>query len=280
MRDVAIVGAGELGGLIAYVLARRDWLPTITLVDEYGSVAAGKALDIVQAAPIAPFSTRVAGSRELHAAAGASVIVIADHADGVEWCGVEGLALLARLAELSPQSLLLCAGAGQRDLVERGVRERGIARERLMGSAPEALASALKAVVALEVNGSPRDVALTVLGVPPARLVVPWEDATIAGLAATRLLDGSTRRRLATAAARLWPPGPGALAAAAGSAVAALLGRSHRLLATFVAPDDRSGRRTRAAALPARLGAAGLVGVELPRLDVHDQVALDNALQL
>ena len=79
---------------------------------------------------------------------------------------------------------------------------------------------------------------------------------------------------------RLWPPGPYALAAAGVAAIDAMLGRSSRLLSVFVAPDDSSGKRTRAAALPARLGTVGLVAVELPPLGVHDQVALDTALLL
>jgi hypothetical protein len=48
-------------------------------------------------------------------------------------------------------------------------------------------------------------------------------------------------------------------------------------MSVFVAPDDSSGKRTRTAALPVRLGPEGMLGVELPELSVHDQVALDNA---
>src|SRR5262245_3871780 len=48
MQEVAIVGAGELGGAVAHVLARRDAVRSIVLADESGRVAAGKALDIAQ----------------------------------------------------------------------------------------------------------------------------------------------------------------------------------------------------------------------------------------
>ncbi len=89
---------------------------------------------------------------------------------------------------------ILCAGAAQRDLVERGARELHFAREKLFGSAPEALAGAVRALVALETNGSPSDVALTILGVPPSQIVVPWEDAAIGGFAATRMLDEPARQ--------------------------------------------------------------------------------------
>src|SRR5262245_54464970 len=61
MQEVAIVGAGELGGLLAHVLARRDAARAIRLVDESGQVAAGKALDIMQASPLEQFATSVSG---------------------------------------------------------------------------------------------------------------------------------------------------------------------------------------------------------------------------
>ena len=160
------------------------------------------------------------------------------------------------------------------------MRELRFPRARLLGSAPEALAAALRAIVAVEAGGSSQDVALTVLGVPPARIVVPWEDATINGFAATRMLDEPTRRRLAAKVAALWPPGPYALAAAASKTAQAILGRSRQVVAAFVAPDDSSGHRMRCAALPARVGAAGIIRIELPDLNPGDRVALDNAMLL
>jgi malate dehydrogenase len=280
MRDLAIIGAGELGGALAHLVARRDSASSIALIDDSGSIAAGKALDIAQAAPIERFSTRVTGARDLHQAAGADIVVVADRAGGPEWQGAEGASLLRRLAALAPGSVVLCAGAMQRELIEIGVREGSMAQRRLLGSAPEALVGAIKALVALEIDGSPNDVALTVLGVPPSHVIVPWDDASVGGLAAWRRLDAPARRRLDGLLPRLWPPGPYALAAAALSAIDVMLGRSNRLLTVFVGPDDSTGRRTRAAALPARLGFEGLVRVELPPLGVHDQVALDTAILL
>lgn len=291
MMDVAIIGAGELGGALAHVLARRDVAASIRLVDEEGQIAAGKALDIMQAAPIQGFTATVSGATDLAAAAGAPIIAIADRAgasagarpgggDPAEWQGEDGLVLLRRIARLAPRAIVVCAGGAQRDLVERGVGERLFAREQLFGSAPEALAGAVRAVVALETNAAPHDVALTVLGVPPSHLVVPWEEATIGGFAAMRLLDEPTRRRLAARVAPLWPPGSYALASAAAKAIDGVAGRSRRIVCAFVAPDDQAGRRTRTAALPVRLGPRGIAEVLLPALSGRDRVALDNAMLL
>src|SRR5262249_56472576 len=140
-------------------------------------------------------------------------------------------------------SSVLCAGALQREIVECGVRESHLPRARLFGSAPEALSSAARAIVALEVKGSPRDVALSVAGVPPDQIVIPWEDATIGGLAATRVIDDAARRRLAARIARLWPPGAYALASAAAKVIEGIAGRTRARASCFVGPDDSLRRR-------------------------------------
>jgi malate dehydrogenase len=283
MLDVAIIGAGELGGAIAHVLARTDIVSSVRLIDEMGHIAAGKALDIMQASPIEGFSTRVSGTNDVFAAAGASLLIVADMAvkagsSGLsEWHGDEGLKHLERVSQIAPDRIVICAGAWQRDLVERGARELHMPRTRIFGSAPEALAAAVRAFVALEANGSPSDVSLTVLGVPPSQVVIPWDQATIGGVSLVRVLDEPACRRLAARVAPLWPPGAYALASAAVKAVACIAEQSRAVVSGFVAPDDSSGELARTVALPLRLGWSGVVSAELPPLSVHDRVALDNA---
>jgi len=279
MCEVAIIGAGELGGAIAFQLARLDAARTIRLIDESGSIARGKALDIAQSAPIAGFSTTVVGATTLFESAAARILVIADPVINERGHSDE-LGLLRRLTQLSSDSVIVCAGAAQRELVEVAARERLRPRERILGSAPEALASAVKALAALEANGSAADVSLAVLGVPPDQTVVPWEDATIGGTAMTRVLSDTSLRRLRARSALLWPPGPVALAAAAALVVQGILGRARQRVSVFVAPDDSQGRRTRAAALPVYLGWEGIERIDSPALTTHDRVALENAMTL
>jgi len=280
MDRVVVLGAGELGGLVAHALAKRAVAPQICLIDDKGRVAEGKALDIMQAAPVEGFSSTVVGSTDIALAGGATVIVIADAFGAAEFQGDAGLTLLKRARDFSPKSLIVCAGASQREIVERGVRELHVSRSRLIGSAPEALVSGVRAIVAAELRTSPRDVALTVAGVPPDHIVVPWDDASVGGFALRKLIGEPAQRRLDAALARVWPPGPYALAAAAAKVIDVLSGRSERVVTCFVAPDDASGVRTRTAALPVRLNRSGLVDVVVPELNARDRVRLDNAMLL
>ena len=235
MREVAIVGAGELGGLVAYALARGNSADVVRLIDDSGRVAEGKALDISQAAPVEGFATAVAGSTGLSAAAGAEVVVIADRVGGPGspgdprgnlWQGEEALTLVRQLNAIAPRSLLLCAGVSHRELVERSVRELHIPRARILGSASEAFVAAATAIVALEFDVSPRDVALSILGVPPDHIVIAWEDAAVAGFALTGMMSEPARRQLTRRIGALWPVGPYALASAACKVVDAVSGNS------------------------------------------------------
>ena len=280
MREIAIIGAGELGGACAHALARRDVARTIRLVDERGNVASGKALDIAQASPVEGFATQLSGSADVIVAAGADVVMIADRVGGGEWIGEDAFTLLRRLVQVAGNAVILCAGTAARELIDRGVRDLKIPRARLVGSAPEALCGAAKAMVALSVNGSPRDVSLSVLGIPPAQAVIPWEDAAMAGFALTRLLDEPTRRRLDTKISALWPPGPYALAAAAAHVAAAIDGRARGLSSCFVAPAAADAAKTRTSAMPVRFGARGVTEVVMPQLTTVERVALDNATLL
>ena len=278
MERVAIVGAGELGGTIAHALARRDVVRAITLIDDTGRVAAGKALDIAQTAPVECFATELTGATDLSRVAGAAVVVIADRVAGGEWQGEDALMVLKRLTQFTANAAIVCAGASARELVDRGVRELKIPRARLFGSAPEALAGGVRALAALVVDGSPRDVAVSVLGVPPQHIVIAWEDATIGGFSLTRLMEEPVRRRLSAKVPALWPPGPHALAAAAVKAIESMAGRHRQLISAFVAPDGASGASRRTAALPVRVNAAGIAEVILPALTNVDRIALDNAM--
>ncbi|HYM24744.1 MAG TPA: hypothetical protein VEU08_16115, partial [Vicinamibacterales bacterium] len=277
MRQAAIIGAGELGGATAHFLARCDYARSIVIVDERDKVAAGKALDIAQAAPIEGFATQMTSGADVAMAAGADVVVIAERAQGGEWTGEEAFGLVKRIAASAPGAVIVLAGASSRDTIERSVVEGRIARGRLIGSAPEALAASARALSALALSGSPRDVGLSVLGIPPSHVVVPWKDATIAGLALARLLDEPARRRLTAQVRAMWPPGPHALAAAAVKTIAAVEGRSRQLVSAFVAPDNTMGTRARTAAVPIRLGAAGVIETVIPELSLVERVALDNA---
>lgn len=279
VRSVVIIGAGELGAALARQLAAADVVSHIALVDDAGTIAAGKALDIRQAAPVEGYHTHVDGLTDDRALVGADVVVVADRAaHGREWQGDEGVQLVRRIAELTPGALILCAGATHLEVIERAVREAGIARHRLLGSAPEALRGAIVAMTCLEAGCAPGDVSLTVVGRPPGQTIVPWDDAAIAGRRAVEVLPPPAITRLDARLSRLWPPGPLTLASAATRMLRAAATGGHHALCAFVAVTREEGDRGRVGMLPVRVNARGLAAVLPPTLSIRDRVRLDTAL--
>jgi malate dehydrogenase len=277
---VAIIGAGDLGGALAHRLATRDQVAEIRLIDDAGTIAAGKALDIQQAAPVDGFRTSVTAGEGL-SAANADIVILADTAGtrpAQEWKDEAGLTLLKRVAAQSDRAIIICAGASQRPLIERGAAEAGIARKRLIGSAPIAWAAAVRSRLALELDVSPQDVSLLVLGRPPDRALVPWSAASVGGLSVVDLLTPPALRRMDALSRSLWPPGPYALASAAAKAVEAITTGTRPALSCFAVLDGQLGVRHGVAAVPVMLGSLGVDRVVEPTLSVQERVRLMNAL--
>lgn len=281
MSTVAILGSGDIGGALARQLAAIDLVSRIVIVDELANVAAGKALDVAQSSPVDGYHTAMAGSSDLASVVGAVAVVIADSAKApvTEWRDESGLALLKRVAGLNQRAPIICAGAQQASLIEKGVNELGVARARLIGSAAEALRSAVIAITALEAGAAPADISLSVLGRPPQQVIVPWDEASIAGRTATQVLTAAQLARLDARIARLWPPGPYALASAATRLINTALTRSPRIHAALVAVTRDEGIPGRSAMMPVTLQPSGISAVIDPALSTRDRVRLDTTLR-
>ena len=276
-----ILGAGDIGGALARQLAAIDVVNRIVNVDDLATVAAGKALDVAQSAPVDRYHTTMSGSADVAAVVGAVAVVIADGAanPSTEWKDEGGLALVRRVAGLNQLAPIVCAGATQASLVERGVNELGISRMRLFGSAPEALRSAITAIVSLEAGAAPQDISLSVLGRPAQQIIVPWDEASIAGRSATEVLSAAQLARLDARIARLWPPGPYALGSAAARVVRTALTRARRVHAALVAVNREEGSPGRSAMMPVTLEPTGIATLVTPALSSRDRVRFETTMR-
>ena len=235
LTTVAILGAGEIAGAASQALASGDAARRVLLVDANQGAAAGKALDIRQAGAVDRCHAELEGTSDESRVAGCDICVIADRFGAAgEWRGEEGLATAVRLSPYLGDAPIVLAGSSQAELLGRMAVEASIRGSRLIGSSPEALVSAISAITAMEAGCSPREVMLTVLGAPPGGFVVPWGEASIGGYAMTRVLSQVQLARIEARAARLWPPGPYALGAAAAAVVTAMLSGSPGSFSTGV----------------------------------------------
>jgi malate dehydrogenase len=280
MSFIAIAGAGAIGGALAHKLASRGRVPDVRLIDADVSIARGKALDILQSSPVEGFSTRVSAAEGIEAASGAAAVVIADAAKtNEEHAGEGGLALLRRLVSIEPGAPIVFAGPSQRELMARAVRELHVQPRRVIGSAAAALESAVRALTALELDGTGVEVQLRVVGVPPHAAVIAWEEATAFGMPVTTLVPPHRLAAISAWVAGLWPPGPYALASAAARVAEAVMNGSRRRYTSFVSIDEPPNRGA-VTALPAEVGPQGIVRVLQPALTRQERTRLENGLSV
>jgi len=277
---VCIIGAGELGAAVADALARGERVSRVVLVDDAAQIASGKALDIQQSGAIAGFHTRLEGTSDATRVTGSSVCVLADRVGrpSSEWQGDEALALITRLTPYLGKTPIVCAGSAQASVLQLAAREAGVTRERLIGSSPEALAVAARAIVAMEAGCSPSEVGLTILGTPPSGFFVPWSEASIGGYALERVLSQVQLTRVEARVDRLWPPGPFALGAAAARVTEAIVRSSRRACSVLTVFGGEFGVRGRVGTLPAVLSQKGIAHTRIPTLNTRERVRLESAL--
>jgi len=280
LTTAAIIGAGDIGGAVAHALARRESATHVWLVDAAGTAAAGKALDLQQSGAIEGFGTQIRGTADLSRVIGCDVCIVADRfgAGSPEWQGDEAFTQLGRVVASIPDTPIVFAGALQVSLMAQLAREAGRAPNLLIGSAPEALGSAIRSIVAMEAPCSPTEVTLAVLGTPPAGFVVPWSEASIGGYALERALSQVQLSRIAARTARLWPPGPYALGQAAAWVAAGVLQSARRTFSVLTVLNGEFGVRGRVGAVPAMLSSTGIVQTRVPSLSVRERVELETAL--
>jgi malate dehydrogenase len=275
MSFIAIIGAGPIAGALAHKLAGRSRVREIRLIDGEGTVAKGKALDIYQSGPVENASAPVTAADSIHAAAGADVVVLADQVSGAEHADEAALSLVRQLRNAGIDAPLVFAGATQRDVMARAITELHFPSARIIGAAPFALESALRALAGAIADTSAVEVSLAVAGVPPKHAVIAWEEATISGQPLSSAIAAHELSALSARISSLWPPGPYALASATARVVEAISDGSRRRFSCFV-----DAGRGKIVAMPVELGPGGVKRVIAPSLTPLEQTALATALEL
>ena len=276
MRTIAILGGGALAATLARRVAEAELARCVVMVDPDEGRARGKALDIAQSGPVEGFDARVEATATLEAVVEPEVVVVADPDDLADavLLSTRGAERVAGWLPAVRKATLLVAGPHPSPLVEAAVA-KGFPRGRVLGSAPVAAAAALRRRLSVELQVEPREIAVTVLGLPPSQLVVPQAAVTVGGVPVEKVSASAFRRALGSLSGRA--AGPVALAAAALRVLRALDGSRATMLPVVAQLDGEYGHRRVALAVPARLRSGRLEAIVEVALDPVDRVAFDNA---
>ena len=277
MSNVAILGAGDLGGAITHALVARGRVRDLGLVDDNGNVAAGKALDLMQSAPIDRVDVRIDSAADPLAAAGAKVIVLADPAGKGEWQGESGLAIVQRLLRAGSQATFVFAGATQVPLMTTAVRELNLPANRAIATAGSAAVGSVRALVGLELDGAGASVSIVVSGCPP-KSIIAWSSATADGAPIGDRVPAHRQLAVRQALATFWPPTPRAIAAPTARVIEALMHGSRQLHQAVTVLDGEFGRRGGAAMLPLRVAHGRVAARVVPAFSPQELTAVVNAI--
>jgi malate dehydrogenase len=196
-RKVAVLGAGNVGGTLAQRLAEMDVADELVLIDIVDGLPQGKALDIQESAPILGFATKVSGSTQLEAIAGADIVV--ETAGLARKPGMSRSDLLTKNAEiLRDHALAVRAHAPNAtvvvvtnpvDVMTYWFRKvSGLPGARVFGESGTLDTARFRWFVAEALHVAPRDVVGFVLGTHGDTMVPVLSQTSVAGVPLTKLL--------------------------------------------------------------------------------------------
>ncbi len=198
MQKIVIVGAGRVGESTAQFLASKDAAHEIVLIDIKEGQAEGAALDIQETAPLFEFDTRVSGSTESAAMAGANLVIVTagiPRKPGMSRSDVldTNVRILDGIVDdvlrYAPDAMLLLVSNPVDVLTWRAWDRTGWPRERVFGQAGVLDSSRMAAFIALETGYSTQDIQAMVLGGHGDAMVPMVRYTTISGIGIDHFLS-------------------------------------------------------------------------------------------
>ena len=291
---LTIVGAGNVGATAAHWAAMRD-LGDIVLVDVADGLAAGKALDLQQAAPIVGFSHRVTGTTDYAATAGSDIAIIT--AGLARKPGMSRDDLLAKNAEIvsgvvrrlvavSPNVILIIVSNPVDAMTGLAHKVSGLPTKRVVGMAGVLDSARMRTFISMEAGASPKDVQAYVLGGHGDTMVPLVRHSSIGGVPLVRCLPKETLDKIVDRTRNggaeivaLLKTGSAfyAPAAAAVAMAQAILRDERRVLPCAAYCDKEYGVGGYFVGVPARLGAGGVLDVPEFDLTAEERAAFDKS---
>jgi len=197
---VTVVGAGHVGATTAQRIAEAE-LADVAMIDIMGDMAQGKALDMMESAPVLGFDAKIEGGSDYDLSAGSDICVVT--AGLPRKPGMSRDDLLAKnqaitqevvgeLIKRSPDTILILVTNPLDAMCEVARRVSELPRERVFGMAGVLDSARMRCFVAAELGVSVKDVTAFVLGGHGDSMVPLARYTTVAGVPLPELLDDET----------------------------------------------------------------------------------------
>ena len=292
---VTVVGAGNVGAMTAQRMVEQE-LADVALVDILGDLARGKALDMMESAPVVGFNAKLVGGDDYALTAGSDICVVT--AGLARKPGMSRDDLLAKnteivggvieqLVEHSPETILIMVTNPLDAMCEVARRVSGFPRRRVFGMAGVLDAARMRYFIAAELEVSVEDVDAFVLGGHGDTMVPLPRYATVNGVPLTELLPAerieAINQRTRDGGIEIvnyYKQGSAyyAPSAAVVDMVAAILRDKKKILPCAAYLEGEYGVEGLFIGVPAKLGRSGLEEVIELELTADDKAALDKSV--
>jgi malate dehydrogenase len=196
LQKVTVVGAGNVGATLAQRLVERE-LADVVLIDILEGIPQGKALDIMESAPVERFDARMRGSNGYELSDGSDVVVVTAglarkpgmSRDDLVQKNTEIVGSVVReAARRSPKAVLIVVSNPLDAMCEVARRVSGFPRERVFGMAGILDSARMRWFIAEELGVSVENTHAFVLGGHGDTMVPLPRYSTVAGIPITELL--------------------------------------------------------------------------------------------
>lgn len=196
-KKIALIGAGNIGGVLAETIAYRQ-LGDVILFDVVAGLPEGKALDIAEGAPLVGSDCKVTGTSSYAGIAGADLVIIT--AGLARKPGMSRDDLLAKNLEImksvakgvkenAPNAYVIVISNPLDAMVYTFKQISGFPKNRVVGMAGVLDSTRFRSFVAWELGVSVQDVTALVLGGHGDTMVPLPRYASVAGIPITKLLS-------------------------------------------------------------------------------------------
>jgi len=195
---VTVVGAGNVGATVANVLAHKDIVDEIVLVDLKGDMARGKALDSWQQAPIDYYSTKLTGTDNYKDTAKSDIVVITagiprrpgmSRDDLISTNAKIVTSVTSSILKKSRNPIIIIVSNPLDVMTYAAHVSSKLDRTRVFGMAGILDTARYRAFLATEIGVSPKDIQALLMGGHGDTMVPLPRYTTVAGIPVTELVD-------------------------------------------------------------------------------------------
>ncbi len=293
-KKVTVVGAGHVGATAAQRLAEKG-LCDVVLVDIIEGVPQGKALDLMEAAPIEKHDSHITGANAYEATAGSDIAIITAGIPRKPGMSRDDLIstnagivkqVTEQIAKYSPDCIIIIVSNPLDAMCHVAYEASGFPKNRVIGMAGVLDSARFRTFIAMELNVSVENTHAFVLGGHGDTMVPLPRYSTVAGIPITELMPAERIQALVERTANGGAEIVGLLktgsayyapASAAVEMAEAILKDQKKILPCAALLEGEYGYNQLFIGVPVKLGAAGVEEVIQINLTTDEKTALDKS---